>query len=127
MKNRNKIVYWMATIFLSVGMLAGGVQQMFQTGGYVEIVCRLGYPLYLLSILGVWKIFGVMVVLIPGFPVVKEWAYAGFFFAMSGAAISHVAMGQPVKESIPSLVLLLATVLSWYFRPVDKRLNFANQ
>lgn len=121
MKKRNKIVYWTATIFLAFGMLAGGVQQLLQIGGYVDIVRQLGYPLYLLSILGAWKILGVIAVLIPKFPLVKEWAYAGFFFAMSGAAISHIAIGQSVNEVFPSLVLLMVTVLSWYFRPANRK------
>lgn len=120
MKKRNKIIYWIATIFLAFGMLAGGVQQLLQIGGYVEIVSQLGYPLYILSILGTWKILGVIAVLIPKFPLVKEWAYAGFFFAMSGAAASHIVMGQPFSEAVPSLVLLTMTVISWYFRPADR-------
>lgn len=123
MEKRNKIIYWIVTIFLSIGMTAGGVQQMLQIGGYNEIVTSLGYPLYLLSILGVWKILGVITILIPKFPLLKEWAYAGFFFAMSGAFVSHLAVGQSFIEAVPSLILLFVTVLSWYFRPVDRRLN----
>lgn len=126
MKKRNKIIYWIATIFLAFGMLAGGVQQLLQIGGYVEIVRQLGYPKYLLSILGVWKILGVIAVLVPKFPLVKEWAYAGFFFAMSGAAISHIAAGQSVNEALPSLVLLIVTVVSWYFRPADRKIISVN-
>lgn len=121
------MLYWVTTIFLAIGMLAGGVQQMLQVGGYVDIASQLGYPLYLLSILGVWKILGVIAVLIPKAPVVKEWAYAGFFFAMSGAAISHLATGQPVDKIFPSLVLLLMTLSSWYFRPADRKINSVNQ
>lgn len=127
MKKRNKIIFWVATIFLSLGMLAGGVQQLLQIGGYVDIVRQLGYPKYLLSILGVWKILGVIAVLVPKFLLVKEWDYAGFFFAMSGAAISHLAAGQSVNEAIPSLVLLIVTVVSWYFRPADRKIISDNQ
>jgi uncharacterized membrane protein len=126
MKKRN-IPYWLATVFLAVGMLAGGVQQLLQTGGYFDIAGRLGYPIYVLSILGAWKILGVIALLIPKAPLAKEWAYAGFFFALSGAAISHMAMGQPVSEVFPSLILLLATVLSWYVRPADRKINSVNQ
>ena len=123
MTRRNKIIYWVVTIFLSIGMLAGGIQQMFQIGGYNEIVANLRYPLYLLSIIGTWKILGVIIILIPKFPLFKEWAYAGFFFVMSGATISHLAVGQAFSEAIPPLILLTATVLSWYFRPVDRKIN----
>lgn len=122
MKKRNKIIFWIVTIFLSFGMLAGGVQQLFQIGGYNEIIEQLGYPQYLLSILGAWKILGVISILIPKFPFLKEWAYAGFFFAMSGAAISHFAVGQPFTEAMPSLILLLVTILSWYFRPESRKI-----
>src|SRR5699024_8533954 len=122
MTKKNKIIYWITTGFLAFGMLAGGVQQLLQIGGYVEIITQLGYPLYILSILGAWKILGVIAVLVPKFPLVKEWAYAGFFFAMSGAAISHIVKGQPFTEALPSLVLLTVTVASWYFRPADRKL-----
>ncbi len=126
MKKRNKILYWISTGFLAFGMLAGGVQQLLQTGGYVEIVTGLGYPLYLLSILGAWKILGVVVVLVPKLPLVKEWAYAGFFFAMSGAAISHIVMAQPFTEALPSLILLTMIVISWYFRPPSRKITSVN-
>ena len=126
MKNR-RTIYWIVTVFLAIGMLAGGVQQMLQIGGYVDIVERLGYPIYLLSIIGVWKIAGVVAVLIPKTPLLKEWAYAGFFFVMSGAVISHLAMKQPVTEAVPSLILLTVTILSWYYRPADRKIQLTNQ
>lgn len=126
MDKRNKIIYWVTTVFLSVGMLAGGIQQTLQIGGYNEIITKLHYPLYVLSILGVWKILGVIAILIPKFPLLKEWAYAGFFFAMSGAAISHFAVGQSFIEALPALILLAVTVLSWYFRPSDRKIITKN-
>lgn len=126
MDKRNKIIYWVVTVFLSVGMLAGGIQQTLQIGGYNEIITKLHYPLYVLSILGVWKILGVIAILIPKFPLLKEWAYAGFFFAMSGAAISHFAVGQSFTEAVPALILLAVTVLSWYFRPSDRKIISKN-
>jgi uncharacterized membrane protein YphA (DoxX/SURF4 family) len=123
MTKRNKIIYWVVTIFLSFGMLAGGIQQLLQIGGYVEIIKELGYPKYLLSILGVWKILGVIAILIPKFPLLKEWAYAGFFFAMSGAMVSHFAVGQSITDALPSLILLIVTILSWYFRPESRKFS----
>ena len=72
-------------------------------------------------ILGIWKIMGVIAVLIPNIPIVKEWAYAGFFFAMSGALISHLSMGNPIKEILPSLLLLILTIVSWFFRPSNRK------
>lgn len=123
MSKANNIIYWIATIFLSFGMLAGGVQQLFQIGGYNEIITQLGYPLYFLSILGTWKILGVIVILIPKATLLKEWAYAGFFFSMSGAAISHMAIGQPYAEALPAVILLCVTITSWYFRPNSRKIT----
>lgn len=123
MKKRNRIIYWITIGFLSFGMLAGGIQQLLQIGGYNDIITNLGYPLYLLSILGGWKILGVVAILIPKKPILKEWAYAGFFFAMSGAFISHLVVGQNFVEALPSLILLLIIILSWYFRPESRKVT----
>jgi len=122
MNKRNKIIYWVATLFLSSGMLAGGIQQTLQVGGYNAIVTKLGYPLYMLSILGVWKLLGVVAILLPKRPLLKEWAYAGFFFVMSGAAISHIIMKESFVETLPSLIIITAIITSWYFRPDDRKL-----
>lgn len=119
----NKIIYWISTIYLSFAMLAGGIQQTLQIGGYNEIVTKLGYPLYMLSILGVWKILGVITILLPKFTLFKEWAYAGFFFVMSGAAASHLIMGEPFVESLPAIILLITIIISWAFRPDDRRIK----
>src|SRR4029453_19060376 len=90
-------------------------------------ITKLGYPIYFLTILGVWKILGVVAVLIPKFALLKEWAYAGFFFLMSGAAFSHIAVGHTMSEIFPSLLLLVLTVVSWYFRPADRKIISVNQ
>lgn len=121
MKKSRNIFYWVVTAFLALGMTAGGVQQLLQIEGYNEIVASLGYPRYMLSIIGTWKLLGVIAILVPGFPMVKEWAYAGFFFVMSGAFLSHLIMGQGMLEAMPSLTLMIATVLSWYLRPANRR------
>ncbi|WP_461055658.1 DoxX family protein [Spirosoma arcticum] len=127
MTKRNNIIYWAVTGFLAFGMLAQGLAQLFHTKGYVDILFHLGYPLYFLTIIGVWKILGVIAVLIPRFKLVKEWAYAGFFFIMSGAAVSHIASGDSVTQIAPATVLLLLIVLSWYFRPADRKISSVNQ
>ncbi|HET6256431.1 MAG TPA: DoxX family protein [Puia sp.] len=127
MEKRNKIIYWIATIWLALGMLAGGLQQIFQSKGYVDIIVHVGYPKYFLYIIGVWKILGVIAILVPGFRLLKEWAYAGFFFVMSGAALSHLAIGDTIRETYPSLALLVLTVVSWYFRPANRKIILAHQ
>src|SRR5687768_8818083 len=115
MTKTNKIIYWVSTLWLALGMLSTGIVQLLKPEAEVTKLTHLGYPVYLLTILGIWKILGVVAVLIPRYPLVKEWAYAGFFFAMSGAAISHVAVGDPFGEIFPSLLLLILTIVSWYF------------
>jgi hypothetical protein len=82
---------------------------------------HLGYPLYFLTLLGVWKLLGVIAILVPKFPLLKEWTYAGFFFAMSGAVVSHVASGDEALECFGPSLLIVLTVLSWHFRPADRK------
>lgn len=121
---RNKRIYWVATCLLAVGMLAQSGAQLAHTKGYVDILVHLGYPLYLLTILGVWKLLGVIAILLPRLALLKEWAYAGFFFVMSGALVSHMALGDGVLEAAPALVLLGLIGLSWYFRPAGRKLLY---
>ena len=130
MTKRNKIIYWIATIWLALGMVSTAAVQLFQAKegqGGADMVIHLGYPVYLLTILGIWKFLGVVAVLIPKFPLLKEWAYAGFFFVMSGAIFSHIALGDPLKEILPSLLLLILTLVSWFFRPADRKVISFNQ
>ncbi len=129
MTKRNKIIYWIATIWLALGMTATGTGQLFKMKagqGGEDMITHLGYPDYLLTILGVWKILGVVAVLIPKFPLLKEWAYAGFFFIMSGAICSHLAERDPITSIFPALLLLLLTLLSWYFRPAGRKVVSLN-
>ena len=132
MSKANKIIYWISTIWLALGMVATGLVQLTKQESEGAVappgvwgITQLGYPVYFLTILGVWKILGAIAVLIPKFPLLKEWAYAGFFFIMSGALFSHVAVGSAISEFIPSLLLLTLTVLSWYFRPADRKIILA--
>lgn len=119
---RNKIIYWVATLWLALGMASTGIVQLLQVKEEVEMITvDLGYPVYFLTLLGVWKLLGVLAVLVPKYPVVKEWAYAGFFFAMSGAMYSHIASGNPVTDLAPPLLLLILTVVSWYYRPASRK------
>jgi hypothetical protein len=127
MTKRNKIIYWIATIWMSLGMLSGGITQLLKVKETVDGITHLGYPVYFLNILGVWKILGVVALLVPKFPLVKEWAYAGFFFTMTGAIYSHVACGDSAKDFFGSVLLLVLTVVSWYFRPADRKIISLNQ
>src|SRR5690349_10583263 len=126
MSKRKKIIYWVATIWLCLGMLSSGLVQLLRVKEEVAFVIAMGYPVYFLTILGTWKMLGVIAVLIPGFPLIKEWAYAGFFFTATGALFSHIACGHPLVETIGPLLLLVLTIVSWYFRPADRRLVVIN-
>lgn len=127
MTKRNKIIYWIATVWLALGMLTTGTVQLLKMQADIDLMTQLGYPAYLLTILGVWKILGVVAVLIPNYPLLKEWAYAGFFFAMSGAVFSHMASGSGAKEYFGPVLLIILTVASWYFRPADRKIISVNQ
>ncbi|UTN02967.1 DoxX family protein [Flavobacterium bizetiae] len=122
MTKRNKIIYWVATLWLSLGMTATGIVQVIKMKEEVDMMHHLGYPIYFLTLLGIWKILGVIAVLIPKFTLLKEWAYAGFFFAMSGAVFSHLASGDEVITLFGPVLLLVLTILSWYFRPLERKL-----
>jgi hypothetical protein len=122
MKKRNKIIFWVSTIWLSLGMLSTGIVQLIRMEEEVDMMTNLGYPIYFLTILGIWKILGVTAVLLPKFPLIKEWAYAGFFFTMSGAVISHITVGDSAKELFGPILLIVLTVISWYFRPAERKI-----
>jgi uncharacterized membrane protein YphA (DoxX/SURF4 family) len=122
MTKRNKIIYWVATLWLALGMTSTGIVQLLQIKEEeVAMMSHLGYPLYFLILLGIWKLLGVVALLIPKFPLLKEWAYAGFFFAMSGAIFSHLAAGDEAIAYFGPTLLLVLIVISWYFRPADRK------
>jgi len=127
MAKRNKIIYWISTIWLALGMVSTGIVQLMKSKEDVAMMIRLGYPIYFLMIIGVWKMLGVIAILIPKFPLLKEWAYAGFFFLMSGAVISHLVVGDAAKELFGPMLLIVLTMVSWYFRLSDRKIILANQ
>lgn len=124
MSKRNKIIYWISTAWLSLGMTSSAIVQLIKMDEEIERTHDLlGFPIYFLTIIGVWKLLGVIAVLVPKFPLVKEWAYAGFFFTMSGAIAAHIAVNDPFSEIFPALLLLVLTTVSWYFRPESRKLT----
>lgn len=122
MTKTNKIIYWVSTLWLALGMFSTGIVQLIKSEDEIARITQLGYPVYFLTLLGVWKILGTVAVLAPNFPRLKEWAYAGFFFAMSGAIFSHIAAGA-AGEIFPALLLLALTIVSWFFRPAERKLQ----
>src|SRR3989344_581739 len=110
----HKIIYWLATGLLSIGMLGSGFAQILHVKEMDELITHVGYPLYFMYIIGIWKILGVIAILIPKYTLLKEWAYAGFFFLMTGALISHLAMGDGGKAIFGPLFQTVFIILSWY-------------
>ena len=121
------IVFWIVTGLLSFGMLLGGTGQILRLKFNVDGIIHLGYPEYVLSILGVWKVLAVIVILIPKYQSVKEWAYAGLFFLLSGAVVSHLASGDGISGALPAFVFMCLNLASWYLRPADRKVISANQ
>ena len=128
MKKGKLAIYWIATALLAFGMLGSGFAQIFHAQDMINLVTPLGYPVYFLSIIGVWKVLGVIAILLPGFTLVKEWAYAGFFFVMTGALISHLASGDhSISGIIGPFMQTIFVILSWYFRPANRKIVSVNQ
>jgi hypothetical protein len=130
MTKRNKIIYWISTIWLALGMMATGLLQLSKQEAVGALappgvwgIKQLGYPVYFLTIISLWKILGVIALLVPRFPLLKEWAYAGFFFLMTGAIFSHIATSSRINEFFPSVLLLALTLISWYFRPARMKIR----
>jgi DoxX-like family len=124
MEKKNLAIYWIATGLMSVGMLGSGLAQIIHAKQMVDLVVPLGYPLYILYIIGVWKILGVIAILVPGFKLLKEWAYAGFFFVMTGALISHLLSADyGLRGLIGPFMQTIFIITSWYFRPASRKIT----
>ncbi|MDB5123942.1 MAG: hypothetical protein JWP94_2071 [Mucilaginibacter sp.] len=122
MEKRKLTWYWIITAILSFCIFSGGLAQAMQVKGVVQGFKPLGYPNYFISIIGVWKVLGIIAILIPKFKLLKEWAYAGIFFVMTGAVISHIASNDVSVQIIAPVLLAVFTVLSWYLRPADRKI-----
>jgi uncharacterized membrane protein YphA (DoxX/SURF4 family) len=124
------IGYWATTIFVALELLAGGVtdlvhgpQALVAGQPVVAVITQLGYPVYVLTILGGWKLLGAVALLIPRFPRLKEWAYAGTFFEMTGAGISLWVSGADVGTVSFPLLVAAAALASWALRPQNRTLG----
>lgn len=120
--NKRNITYWVSTGLVAAAMLSGGVADVVGPAPVVEGMTHLGYPGYFALILGVWKVLGGVAVLAPGFPRLKEWAYAGIVFDLSGAALSHAFAGDGADKIVAPIVLLGLAFASWALRPDSRRL-----
>ena len=121
--SRNAI-YWVTTALLALELVLGGVWDVLRVPQVHVIIDRLGYPPYFLVVLGIWKLLGAVAVIVPRFPRLKEWAYAGVVFDLTGAFVSNLASGVTDTGTLVYLLLMIAiTGTSWALRPASRR-NF---
>jgi hypothetical protein len=120
--NSRKIVYWIATVVFCALLGLSGLAYLAGVERFVEAITSLGYPPYVLTILGTAKVLGVIALLAPGRPLLKEWAYAGFAFDLIAAVASHTFAGDPIGEAVRPLVPLAIGATSYLLRPESRRL-----
>lgn len=120
--NAKTIGYWATTALLSLPLAVGGVFDVKGGPEVAEIMKHLGYPMYVATLIGVWKLLGTAAILAPGMPLIKEWAYAGILFDLTGAAVSHASSGDTADKVATPLVLTLIGAASWALRPESRKL-----
>ena len=120
---RTLIAYWVTTIIVALVLLAGGVADLLRPKDVVEGMVHLGYPLYFMSILGTWKVLGGIALVAPKLPRLKEWAYAGAIFDLTGATASHIAVGDDIRHVVTPLTFAVIAMASWALRPEGRVLG----
>ena len=119
-----RIAYWVTTGVL-VFCMTGGFFELLSLKTTTDGITKLGYPAYIIPVLGLGKVLAILAILWPGFPRLKEWAYAGFFFDLTAAAVSRAAVGDSVADIVAPLVFLALVVASWALRPASRSLAAA--
>lgn len=117
------IGYWTTTAILAFCWVAGGVADLVREPATLAGMVALGYPAYVLTILGIWKVLGAIAILVPRFPRLKEWAYAGTFFELTGAIASHAFAGSGVFHLLSPAFFLACAVASYALRPRSRTLG----
>jgi DoxX-like family len=115
--------YWIATLVLGIEGIIGGILALTRWAPYVEIIGRLGYPTYLMTIIGVWYALAGLIVLAPRLPRAKEWAYAGLFVNYTGAAASHLTVGDGAVALVAPAFFTIVLLASWALRSSSRRLG----
>jgi hypothetical protein len=120
-------LYWGATCLVCVAFSMGGAVDALRLPPAVRVMTHLGYPEYVMTILGVWKLLAVPVLLVRGFGLVKEWAYAGLVIDVTGAIASHAFVGDGPGDIAPPAFVLALLVTSWALRPLERRVQRATR
>jgi uncharacterized membrane protein YphA (DoxX/SURF4 family) len=119
---RTTVAYWITTALVAAAFAFGGLADLAASPDMKAGFAHLGYPTYLLTLLGIWKLGGAAALLVPRFPRLKEWAYAGITFDLTGAAFSHASSGDGAGKVVTPLVLLGLAAVSWALRPQSRSL-----
>jgi hypothetical protein len=119
---RRLVIYWITTALVALGFAMGGIADLGASPEMVAAMTHLGYPIYFLTILGAWKLLGALAIVVPKLPRLKEWAYAGMVFDLTGAAWSHLASGDGAAQLVAPVVLLGLVATSWAMRPRSRTL-----
>ena len=121
--NARKIGYYAATA-LTVAILSfGAANELSRSAVVTQTIAHLGYPSFLPTLLGTWKVLAVLALLSPKLPRLKEWAHAGIVFDVTGAILSHAVAGDGVAKFVPPLLVLGFSVDSWALRPASRMLG----
>ena len=123
--NRKTLAYWITTGLFCAVVAFSGFAHFTHQPNMVEAMTHLGYPLYFMTIIGLAKILGVFVVLVPARPTLKEWAYAGLCFNLAGATASHAFSGDPLSHTVRPAIVLGLCVASYLLRPEARRIPSA--
>jgi hypothetical protein len=124
------ITYWIITAVLAFFIGSGGVAYLLAAGFTAEGFAILGLPVYVMQLIGFWKVVGALAILLPGMPRVKEWAYAGLFIDVSGAIFAHAAVGDYGAwgyHIVANVAFLALIALSWALRPTSRMLGRLQQ
>src|SRR5437868_6073202 len=116
-------IYWTSTAVIAFVWLSGGIAELFGWYGTVDGVLHLGYPRYFVTILGVWKMLGAVALVAPRYPRLKEWAYAGTFFELTGAVVSQAVTGDSARHILVPALFAVVAVISWALRPPGRVLG----
>jgi hypothetical protein len=114
------IGYWVTTVLTALLIGSGGIMQVLRTPDAIAGITRLGYPIYFIVLLGIWKTLGAAAILAPRLPRLKEWAYAGLVFDLTGAAVSHAASGSTAGNVAGPALFTLLALASWALRPESR-------
>jgi len=112
---KTKIIYWILTGLFAFLMLGSAIPDILSVPVAVAGFKQMGYPLYLLPFLGIAKLLGVVALFIPGYPRLREWAYAGLMFDLTGATYSIISSGAPASAWVPMIIPILLAIGSYVF------------